>query len=84
MTDQPLNNTVTAEEIVEAVLVKYSSPDGRETCCSKQELKRDLVRIMKGFVRERDSIQQMHDAYLRMGALEYQDKRPFLQRVLGW
>lgn len=75
MTQNPINKSVSAADIVESVLVKYSSPDGRETCCSKQELKRDLVRIMEGFIRERDSIQEMHDAWLRLQPLNTARRR---------
>jgi len=71
-----------AEEIVESILVKYSSPDGRETCCSKAELKRDLVRIMEGFIRERDSIQEMHDAWLWIQK-DREKNKTFMQKLFA-
>lgn len=72
-----------AEEIVEAVLRKYSSPTGDETHCSKSELKHDLVRIIEGFKRERDDIAQVHNAYLQAARWNAEANKPLLQRLFN-
>lgn len=69
---------LTSEDIVEGVLHKYSSGD--ETHCRKSELKRDLVRIMESYRREAESVQQMHDAWLRLTGDKERNKT-FWQRM---
>lgn len=72
-----------AEEIIESVLNKYSSPTGDETHCSKSELKRDLIHIIESFERERNDIQQVHEAYLRCARWNAEANKPLLQRLFN-
>lgn len=71
-----------AAQIVEAILMKYSSPEHDETHCRMSELRRDLVRVIEGYERQRDDIQEMHDAWLRVQRLQHEG-RSWLQRLFA-
>jgi len=55
-----------ATEIVKDILVNYSCPKYEETICRTKDLERDLVSIVDKLLRERDSIEEIHNAWLRM------------------
>ena len=71
-----------AREVVRNILQRYSCSKYEETHCSTKELEHDLVRIMDSFMRERDSVQEMHDAWLRINK-SIRDEKTFFQRIFG-
>lgn len=73
---------LTSEDLVMAILIRYSNPDRDETHCRMSELKHDLVRLIAGYKRQADDVQEMHDAWLRLCRENAEANRPLLQRLL--
>ena len=78
--DQRLNNRYNADDMVEMILMKYSSPSCDETHCAKSELKRDLVRLISDIVRSEQNAWEQLESWQRIQRMIAEDNKPFLQK----
>lgn len=69
-------------DVVEAVLAKYTSPDGREVCCKGSELRHDLESIIRQLLRQYNDAVEIHHAWLRLQK-EYSGKETLTKKIFG-
>jgi hypothetical protein len=53
-------------QIIEAILHKYTSPDGQEIHCRTIDLKLDLISIFDAVLQAERNTLKMHEAWLRI------------------
>jgi len=76
-----MRNELSADDLVESILVKYSSPSCDKTHCSKSDIKRDFVNLVSAIMRsEKDAI-ETHENWMRWQRMMAEDRKPFLQKL---
>ena len=76
-------SSMTAKEIVRAILQKYSSIEHNETHCRMSDLEREFTRIIEGYESQLQQAEEHHEAWLRIQRLMAEESKPLLQRLFG-